>query len=60
MGKMVRAGAGAGIFDKLEPEPHKKRTGSATLDAKARTESDTGAALPYTVDQYYELYFRFK
>jgi hypothetical protein len=25
MGKMVRAGAGAGIFDKLEPElePHK-------------------------------------
>jgi hypothetical protein len=23
MGKMGRAGAGAGIFDKLEPEPHK-------------------------------------
>jgi hypothetical protein len=21
MGKMIRAGAGAGIFDKLEPEP---------------------------------------
>jgi hypothetical protein len=27
MGKTV----GAGNFDKLEPEPHKKRTGSATL-----------------------------
>jgi hypothetical protein len=27
MGKIVRAGAGAGIFDKLEPElePHKNR-----------------------------------
>jgi hypothetical protein len=23
MGKMAQAGAGAGIFDKLEPEPHK-------------------------------------
>jgi hypothetical protein len=25
MRKMVRAGAGAGIFDKQEPEPHKNR-----------------------------------
>jgi hypothetical protein len=24
MGKMVRTGAGAGIFDKLEPEPEPK------------------------------------
>jgi hypothetical protein len=30
--KMVGAGTGAGIFDKLEPEPHKKSTGFATLD----------------------------
>jgi hypothetical protein len=30
MGKMVRAGADAGaeIFDKLEPEPHKNRPAS--------------------------------
>jgi hypothetical protein len=26
MGKMVGAGAGAGIFDKLEPDPHKNGT----------------------------------
>jgi hypothetical protein len=25
MGKMVRAGAGAGIFDKLEPEPNRTK-----------------------------------
>jgi hypothetical protein len=33
MGKMVGAGAGYGviIFDKLEQEPHKKWTGSATM-----------------------------
>jgi hypothetical protein len=31
---MVQAGAGAGIFDIVEPEPHKKWTGSATLVPK--------------------------
>jgi hypothetical protein len=29
MGKMVRAGAGAGIFDKLEPEPEPHKNGPA-------------------------------
>jgi hypothetical protein len=31
MGKMVGAGAGTKIFDKLEPEPHKKSIGCAKL-----------------------------
>jgi hypothetical protein len=31
VGKMVGAGAGAELFDKLNPEPDQKSTSSATL-----------------------------
>jgi hypothetical protein len=37
MGKMVRAGAGAGIFDKLEPESEPDKNGPAPQHYNARS-----------------------